>query len=88
MFFIDSEGRPGRFDADRAAVYEGIVKAICEAFGIVYVAPEKPAETGIPVTPICATEEPSQDNTFAERVAELIDTDPTAHDAQERSLPL
>lgn len=53
MFFIDSESDRAKFDADRKAVYEAIVQALCEAFGIAYRAPETAAPPSLapPVKP-------------------------------------
>lgn len=39
MFFIDSATDRTKFDANRKAVYEAIVQALCEAFGVAYIAP-------------------------------------------------
>jgi N-acetylmuramoyl-L-alanine amidase len=48
MFFIDSERDRKVFDADRKAVYEAVVEALCGAFSIKYLAPggEQAAEDG------------------------------------------
>lgn len=46
MFFIDNPADRAKFDADRDAVYEAIVEALCEAFGVVYTV-EKPDYQGL-----------------------------------------
>lgn len=92
LFFIDNEKDRKIFDADREAVYEAVVRALCEAFGAPYresdngqAHPTK--EQGPPIETQAGKSRPP-DNSYQKRVTKLIRTDPGCHDAQERSLPL